>query len=646
MFKLGFFSPENTTNRYLGIFFAFSENTVIWVANRDKPLADSSGAVRISRDGNLVLINGRNETVWSTNIAAAASPTNMNMSSVQILDTGNLVLQNLATRDTIWDSFSHITDVLLPGMTLTYNTRTGEQGFLSSWKNSSDPAVGSFTAGIEALNTLQLVIRNQGRLYWRSGPWNGMLFLGIKEMFYSYLDGFNHVRNDTAGNFYYRIPEPKYLVKVSLNSSGNSLRMHWNNQTKSWDTVWVVPENRCDVYGMCGPFGSCSVEDSPICSCLRGFEPMNRDEWERGNWSSGCRRRKQLQCGSRDDFFRLQFIKVPNFAETFYSRQEAECNSRCLGNCSCLAYAHDPTIGCMFWNDALIDIQKFTGVGVDLFLRLSASELENPKDQRLHIIIPLVLTLVCVSILVSIAWCWKAKRKDHKNPSQKVLDWTKRFSIIEGIGRGLLYLHKDSRLRIIHRDLKPSNVLLDKDWNPKISDFGMARIFGGNQDHGNTARVVGTYGYMAPEYAMEGRFSEKSDVYSFGVLILEIVKGIKNTRYYNREWSLSLLGCAWKMWSEGHGCGFVDDSIANAELEEEMVRCVQIGLLCVQEFPKDRPTIQTILSMLAREIIDLPAPEQPLFAEKWNSLATGSTHPETRLGFSINELTLTQLHGR
>ncbi|XP_049414232.1 G-type lectin S-receptor-like serine/threonine-protein kinase At4g27290 isoform X1 [Solanum stenotomum] len=227
------------------------------------------------------------------------------------------------------------------------------------------------------------------------------------------------------------------------------------------------------------------------------------------------------------------------------------------------------------------------------------------------------------------------------DPSRKTsLSWKNRFEIAIGISRGLLYLHQDSRLRIIHRDLKTSNILLDTNMNAKISDFGLAKIFGGDQVEGKTKSIVGTFGYMSPEYIVDGKYSVKSDVYSIGVIILEIVSGRRNRKFHHLEHLHNLLGHAWLLWTEGNALELMDECLKESFSESQVLRCIQVGLLCVQKLPEDRPIMASVVFWLGNEGLVLPQPKHPGFFTERNPME--STDEECL----SNNATLTVLEPR
>ncbi|XP_017220736.1 cysteine-rich receptor-like protein kinase 43 isoform X3 [Daucus carota subsp. sativus] len=193
---------------------------------------------------------------------------------------------------------------------------------------------------------------------------------------------------------------------------------------------------------------------------------------------------------------------------------------------------------------------------------------------------------------------------------QGALDWKRRYDIISGVARGLLYLHQDSHICIIHRDIKASNILLDDKWIPKIADFGMARLYPEDQTHVNT-RVAGTNGYMAPEYVMHGKLSVKADVFSFGVLILELISGQKNSTFNQDSSSQNLLDWAYHLYKKNKTLEIADPVLASSADPDQVAMCIQIGLLCVQADPSLRPTMHHVILMLSKKHGALNEPTRP-----------------------------------
>ncbi|KAJ4823216.1 hypothetical protein Tsubulata_013990 [Turnera subulata] len=830
-FELGFFSPGSSTRRYLGIWYKrFSRGTVIWVANRETPLLDHSGLLRMTDQGVLVLQNSTNYTLWSSPaIKAALRPV------ARLLDTGNLVVKDESDSNTenyLWQSFDNPTHTFLPGMKIGF--ADGLDLFLSSWKSSDDPARGDYTYLIDRHGFPQNLVKKGSSIEYRVGPWNGVRFTGAPRQLFNPVYTYGFVLNEKEA--YYHVESKDNNSAPSrfvLDESGQARRLVWLDKTRSWGAYFTIGEDRCDKYLTCGAYARCNINDPIICSCFEGFEPKSYRDWSLLDWSGGCVRKTPLTCGRGEGFVRYTQMKLPDTSRSWYNMNMnlQECEDMCLRNCSCTAYTSanisGAGSGCLVWFGELTDMRVYPDSGQELYVRMSASYLEEIKrkrkgKKRKHIgtivgfIIGSITISVGVFLLGSILYVrrkkyksrvqqlmiWKlislydeGKRKfitgpgknvknilekyyknnknnnedlelpviqfstiikatqnfstanklgkggfgpvykgtlsdgqdiavkrleinsgqgleefinevilivklQHRNlvkllgccvegdermlvyeympnksldyfifgaslstdlcfcknivlssktnfsdeSKSRMLDWQRRINIISGIARGLMYLHQDSRLRIIHRDLKASNILLDYDMNPKISDFGMARICRGNQTEANTHKVVGTYGYIAPEYAVKGRFSVKSDTFSFGVLVLEIISGIRNTGFSSQEHQHNLLGHAWKLWMEGRPLELVDDILGESDALSQIQRCIHIGLLCVQNLPNDRPNMSNVVLMLESQIV-LPQPKQPGFFVENNIPETESSSSTHESG-TKNETTATILEPR
>ncbi|CAI0431182.1 unnamed protein product [Linum tenue] len=439
-FELGFFSPGISTSRYLGIWYhdAAEADSLIWVANRDRPVPDRSGVLTVAGDGNLVISDGNGTRVWSSNATARVES---NDTVALLAVTGNLILsQNDTVGDVdraFWQSFANPTDTYLPNMRVLVDAAVGENHAFSSWRSADDPSPGNFTLGVDPRGAPQIVIWENGNRRWRSGQWNGLIFTGVPSMttLTNFQYGFKLTREDDGRLYFtYNPANASALLRFRIGWDGIEEQLRWNESRRIWDVLQRQPEEGCEAYNRCGEFAVCDESGRPTCNCMEGFRPRNLSEWNSENFTGGCQRNTPLQCqsnsssqtgGEEDGFRSIRCTKLPDFADVHEGVSPDSCRERCLDDCECKAYSMINGIGCMIWSGGLVDVQHFgTGGGNVLNLRLAGSELDDGRKLSIPVIVGIVVASVVGLAVIVWLFC-RIKRKLQVIPAAPSVSGTK-----------------------------------------------------------------------------------------------------------------------------------------------------------------------------------------------------------------------------
>ncbi|XP_039070630.1 G-type lectin S-receptor-like serine/threonine-protein kinase RKS1 isoform X1 [Hibiscus syriacus] len=444
IFALGFFSPGSSRNRYVGIwYYQIPGKTVVWVANRDNPVKDTSGILRIDGRGNLVLFQG-NQTlpVWSTNISIAGARN----SYAQILDSGNLVLIHNDTRKAVlWQSFGYPTNTWLSFMKIGFNLRTGLNQAYTSWKSPDDPGVGNYSFRMNPGVSPQMVFYKGSVPLWRSGTWTGQRWSGIPQMTNNFIFNDSFVNTDDEVSFSSDAKNASIITRWVTNETGVVQRIIWNNKARRWIFL-PIPKEQCDFYGHCGPNGYCNPYLGDFeCTCFPGFEPKSHEAWIVRDRTGGCVRKRDVSmCGNGEGFVKFPHVKVPDtsaHALVDMSIGLKQCEEKCLRNCSCMAYASANSetnggVGCLTWHGDLMDARAYTETGQDLFIRVDKNDLARYTKkgliQKKGVLAAIIISSAIVFlILVAFLRCLvRRKRREARTRTNKnIFSFTTRTSL-------------------------------------------------------------------------------------------------------------------------------------------------------------------------------------------------------------------------
>eukprot|EP00257_Ricinus_communis_P027423 XP_025014837.1 G-type lectin S-receptor-like serine/threonine-protein kinase At4g27290 isoform X1 [Ricinus communis] len=435
VFKLGFFSPGTSKDRYLGIWYnKIPIVTVVWVANRENPVTDLSSVLKINDQGNLIIVTKNDSIIWSSNSKSfARDPV------AQLLDSGNFIVKDLGYNNSevyLWQSFDYPSDTLLPGMKIGRNRVTGLDANISSWKTPDDPARGKFTFGFDHSGYPELILRKDSTRLYRTGPWNGLRFSGTPALEPNpiFSNGFSF--NEDEVFYKYELLNSSLFSRMVISQEGYLEQFVWISRLHEWRLYLTLVVDQCDFYSQCGAYGICNIVKSPMCSCLKEFVPKIPRDWYMLDWSSGCVRQTPLTC-SQDGFLKFSAVKLPDTRESWSNVAGSmvmdmslnDCSFLCTRNCNCTAYANLDVRGggsdCLLWFSDLLDIREYTEGGQDIYVRMAASELVHNNLQNTttptsnvqkyrKVVVSSVLSMGLLLLVLALILYWKRKRQKNR----------------------------------------------------------------------------------------------------------------------------------------------------------------------------------------------------------------------------------------